>query len=438
MSHPIVAFVNVHVVPMDGDRVLWNQAVVVKGDRIFSVAPASEITLPTDAQTINGAGGYLMPGLADMHTHLDMRDPDPAHLVLYLAEGTTLVRSMNGTATNATWREQVARGEIAGPTILTAGSALIGQLPPDVSDSAPFAMPVFTPATPSEAVAEVNRQAHEWVDFIKVYDGLPEEIYLAAIQAARDAEIYVAGHALDEASLQTVLESGINEIAHIDELNSYHWLGTPDMADFRLDLEMIPATAAMMKENEVAVVSNLVADETMISLLLDAESVLERPIYRSVRPEIMTAWKSHGRHLHQFAGQDTFRRDHEMPFFKELLHTLQQADVPITVGTDTSTLEGSSPQQIHREIELLVEAGFSEFEALAAATRNASTVVDRMGRDGEFGTVEPGQRADLLLLNANPLEDVSRTQSRVGVMTRGIWRTQEQLDHLVAQFLATF
>ena len=106
-GEPIV-FVNVNVVPMDSEQVLEDQIVVVLDDRILAVGPASDIDVPDDAQVIDGEGGFLMPGLADMHTHLAaLRDPDPSSLVLYLAEGTTTVRSMNGTRVEREWRSQV-------------------------------------------------------------------------------------------------------------------------------------------------------------------------------------------------------------------------------------------------------------------------------------------------------------------------------------------
>ena len=433
-----VAFTHVNVVTLDNGDVVRDRSVLVQDGRIASIAPAHDREIPTGAQVIDGQGGYLMPGLADMHTHLAFRDPDPGHLALYLAEGVTMVRSMSGLPANAEWRTAVERGELIGPSILTAGNVIVDGLEgidPEVIEAAP----VFIPASADDAVDEVRRQAASWPDLVKVYEGLQEEHYLRAIEAANEAGIYVAGHVLDHLTRDAIFTSGINEIAHIDELNHCHWIGTPDEPDFGFDHDAIQNTAAMMVENDVAVVSNLVADEVISQLIFDADEVWARPEYRVVRPETLERWKLEGRHTTKFADQGRYRRDLELPFFMELVRSIHEAGAIVTVGTDTSPdLEGSIPGNLHRELELLVESGFSPLDALAAGTRNAGQVVDRMGRDGAFGTIAPGQRADLLLLESNPLANVSHTRERLGVMARGHWYTQNQLDAIVDKYIATY
>jgi imidazolonepropionase-like amidohydrolase len=116
---------------------------------------------------------------------------------------------------------------------------------------------------------------------------------------------------------------------------------------------------------------------------------------------------------------------------------LHDAGVPLLIGTDM-TVEGMLPSHIHRELEILVEAGLTPFEALEAGTKNAAISVERMGRNGNFGTVEIGQRADLILIKENPLENVSHTRNRIGVMARGQWFPQAKLDGLVDDYVASF
>ena len=119
------AFVNVNVIPMDTERILENQTVIVEGDQIIAIGPAAEVTVPDGAEVIEGNGAYLMPGLADMHTHLTF-DSDPNSLLLYLAHGITTVRNLNGIPQHFEWREQVAVGKLFGPTILTSGNGIYG------------------------------------------------------------------------------------------------------------------------------------------------------------------------------------------------------------------------------------------------------------------------------------------------------------------------
>lgn len=433
-----LALTNVNVVTMENEEVLRDHVVFIEGSRIVSIAPAGDCEVPGGFGVIDGQDGYLMPGLADMHVHLAFRDPDPAHLVLYVAEGVTTVRSMSGLPANAEWRTAVESGQMVGPTILTAGRVIVDGLD-DIEPEVVAAAPVFIPGSADEATDEVRRQAASWPDLVKVYDGLREDHYLRAIQAANEAGIYVAGHVLNHLNRDTIFSSGINEIAHLDELNHCHWVGTPDEPDFGFDHGGIQETAGLMVENDVAVVSNLVADEVIYQLIFDADEVWSRPEYRVVRPEMLERWAAEGRHTNKFAAQGAYRRDLEMPFFMELIRSIHEAGVVVTIGTDTSPdMEGSISGNIHRELELLVDAGFSTFEALGAGTRDAGRIVDRMGRDGSFGTVAPGQRADLLLLQDNPLDKVSHTRDRIGLMARGRWWTQSQLDKMVDEYVAGF
>jgi hypothetical protein len=372
-----------------------------------------------------------------MHVHLVFRDVDPAHLVLYLAEGVTTVRSLSGDARNIVWRDRVAAAELVGPTILTSGPTITGPVDLTPPDGLP-ALPIAQIETIEQAVAEVHRQVDAGVDLLKVYDGLDPDVYLAAIQEARSAGLYVTGHLLDGLTLAEIVTTGLDEIAHVDELNFHHWLGEPGDPGFTFDHAAIPATADLLALHGVAVVSNLYADELMVDLIEDTGAVLDRPEYRAVPLQMLDYWRTGGRQLGPFAAQGTYRKE-ELSFFKALLAELGRRGVAVLTGTDTSFLmEGTVPAGIHREIELLVEAGFTNFAALAAATSQASTVVARMGGDHRFGTVASGNRADLVLLEGNPLDDVGETRRRVGVMTRGRYRTQAELDAMVDDLVAGY
>jgi len=136
-------------------------------------------------------------------------------------------------------------------------------------------------------------------------------------------------------------------------------------------------------------------------------------------------------------GQQDWRRDTLQPFYEQMTLALHAAGVPILTGTDTG-VEGGLPVHIHRELELLVKTGLSPYEALIAATKNAAMSVKRMGVDDAFGEVAVGQRADLLLLSSNPLQDVRATRQRLGVMSRGRWYPQSELDRLVAEVVASY
>jgi hypothetical protein len=308
----------------------------------------------------------------------------------------------------------------------------------------------FGPQTNAQARAELDLQEQEWdVDAIKVYDGLSESQYLAIVEDAKSRDLYVTGHLLNQVPLAVQLENGRDEVGHIDEFLSFHWIGynlgnNPDPAyteafDFPLDYDAIPQTVNLVAANDVVVVSNMSTDEALYRLILDTEGTLAGPEYKRTYPVLVEAWQTRGRHKTVFANAGEHRRDVEMPFFMTLIKALHDSDVLILLGTDSGGFqpEGSLPSHIHREVELLVEAGFSNFEALAAGTKNAGIVVERMGRDGNFGTIAVGQRADFILLTDNPLENVSAARDRSGVMANGVWFTQAELDKMVEEHLAS-
>jgi hypothetical protein len=338
-----------------------------------------------------------------------------------------------------------------GGALLIVGLVMLLTRTPSIMILAPlFDNPAaYVPETVGQAKAELRRQ-QEWdVDGVKVYDGLTEAQYLATVAEANSRGMYVTGHILNQMPLDEQLVSGIDEIAHIDEFLSPHWIGynlgnDPDPAyaetfAFPPDYEAIPQTAALVAENDIAVVSNLSADEAIYRLILDTEGTLAGPEYDAYRPDLVEAWHTIGRHLTVFANQGEYRRDEVQPFLMTLIKAIHDDGAIILLGTDSGGFapEGSIPSHIHREVELLVKAGFSNYDALAAGTKNAGIIVERMGRDGNFGTIAVGQRADLILISDNPLENVSATRDRFGVMTNGRWYTQVDLDAMVNEYKAS-
>jgi hypothetical protein len=305
------------------------------------------------------------------------------------------------------------------------------------SISFPFAT---VPETAEEARKAVRDQKEAGYDFIKVYDYLDEDEYLAVLDEARKQKIYVVGHLLDSLSPKTIFDEGLQEAAHVDEFMESHMIGkaspTSGFDGVTFDYDSISKSVNGVKSKSGMVVSNMVTDEVVYRILPDVEKGLSRPEYRIISPKVIKIWKTQGRFVN-WQGQHEWRKNVQMPFLVALTKKLHEGGVPLLVGTDM-TVEGMVPAHIHRELELLVESGLTPFDALEAGTRNAGISVSRMGRDGKFGTVEVGQRADLILLGKNPLENISNTRQRVGVMARGKWFTQSELNKLVDDFAATY
>ncbi len=519
-SAPVTVIRNVRIIPMDTERVVDGMAVVTEKGKISAIVDEDSFTPPAGASVIDGRGQYLIPGLADMHTHLASWDGDPDHLIIYLAYGVTTVRAMSGTPENLSWKERVASGDLAGPAIYSSGPVLSGMfdgnygiekyirafqaavlLTPALigffiffcvlllkrisggvplfsarnavaaallliisatagfflmdSGTIPFMTAgrfVLTPdyyisESPAQAAREVSRQKEAGYDCLKVYDHLTLEEYDAAVTEASETGLYVTGHLPDQIPLDVILRSGQDEMAHIDELQSYHWIGyrygrgkEDPGADrhFAFDYDAIPGTVAMVKESGMGAISTLAVKETMYRLILDNADVLSGPEYGLIRKEDVELWRTSGRSVTSLRDQGDYRKNRMQPFLLELTRQMHRAGVTIVIGSDTSS-EGMVPgHHLHREMEILVEAGLTPFEALVAGTGNAGSIVSRMGFDGDFGTIGAGMRADMVLLEGNPLEDISSTRKITGVMAGGRWYSRNELDRRLSDFLETY
>ena len=202
-----LAFVSVTVVPMDSERVMADQTVIVRDGRIDEIGPASQAHVPENAVVIDGRGRYLMPGLADMHVHLESEDP--ASLAVFLANGVTTVRCMWGNPEILQWRRDVESGELLGPTIYTTGPILDGD-PPYWPGST-----VIT--TPEQAVREVAAEKQAGYDAVKVLDNLLPDVYEAVLRAAREQGLPVYGHVPWRVGLEDALGGGQKSFEHITD-----------------------------------------------------------------------------------------------------------------------------------------------------------------------------------------------------------------------------
>ncbi|HYO13725.1 MAG TPA: amidohydrolase family protein [Thermoanaerobaculia bacterium] len=435
-----VAFVGVQVIPMTGDgTVLRDRTVLVRGDRIAAVGPRDEVEIPAGALRIDGAGRTLMPGLADLHVHLEYFD-DPDLLALFLANGVTTVRNMDGRPHILEWRRRIASGELAGPTIVTAGPLLDGD-PPLLPDNT-----VVKDA--AQAAAAVIAQAKAGYDFIKVYTNLSPEAWTAILEAARERGLPIAGHVPREVGIERVLTSGQTSLEHLDGYDDlieaddspfrsrWHWaklyMGVPT------DAEKVRRAAEQTAAAKVWNVPTLVEKEK-VAPLEEMVGWLDRPEMRYLPPAAREAWDPRTwdprrARLVTSMGEEereilTRGRQNRLA----LVRALHDAGAGLLVGTDTPQPFVLPGFAVLEEVRLFVEAGLPPEAALAAATREAGRF---LGKD--FGTVEPGRRADLLLLEANPLEDVAVLARRAGVMVRGRWMPEADLRALLDRLASRY
>jgi imidazolonepropionase-like amidohydrolase len=404
-QEPVVAFVDVHVIPMNRDGVLDHQTVIVRGNRIAAMGPAAQVKAPAGAITVDGRGKYLMPGLGEMHGHLPNPNAGPelteTVLFLYLANGVTTVRGMQGSLAHLELKARIARGEVLGPRLWVPGPPLSGNAAP----------------TPVSGRRLVEEQQAAGFDHLKIQEGLSRETYDTIVATAKRLGMRFAGHVPDAVGVYDVLESGQASIDHLD--NYVETVGGPDSADERRIAQIVAATCAA----HVWTVPTLALWETFLGSG-DSAALASRPELRYVP----SAWRAN------WAQQLSQMRQNTPPLEKRLvtlalrrriLKALQTAGCPIAFGTDSPQLYSVPGFSIHREIRSMVAAGLSPQQILNEGTLQ---VARYFGAEQEFGSVATGQRADLLLLNGNPLSDLTNVGRRAGVMVNGRWLPEAEIE----------
>lgn len=416
-----VAFVGVNVVPMDRETVLEAHTVVVEDGRIVSVAPSDAAKVPEGAQRIDGAGRWLMPGLAEMHGHVPgADDPDYAEdvLFLYVSNGVTTVRNMAGSASHLALRERIARGDLPGPTLHAAS--------PWLSDE--------TAGTPERAEQAVREYHAAGFDLLKL-GSIPPDAYARMAQTAHALGMPFAGHVPGEVGLVGALDARQTSIDHFDRYaeflaaegagfetrdKGFFGSGVADLVDTARIPEAVARTLAAGTWNvpTLSLVEHLASPEP-------AESMIEWPEMRYMPKGVRDGWVAAKRDMQS---RDTFRpaaAQRLVEVHRQLLKALHDADAPIALGSDAPQFFNVPGFSIHHEMRMMAAAGLTPFDVLATGTREPARY---FGTPEAFGTVEPGRRADLVLLEANPLDDLANVRRRVGVMVGGRWWPEEEIQ----------
>jgi imidazolonepropionase-like amidohydrolase len=411
------AFIHVAVVPMDRERVLDDFTVLVVGGRIRELGPTSAVAIPPGATVIDGSGKYLMPGLADMHAHTWEEEDLP----LLLANGVTTIRNMFGGPTHLRWKERIAAGELTGPTIYTAGPIIDGNPP---------IWPGAVVENAAQARRTVSEQRAAGYDFLKAYARLSREAYDALIHEGRARGMSVAGHVPDAVGLPAALRSGISSIEHLSgyEMLARKEVGPGEEASWaRLDESRF---ASIARETAASGAWNCPTLVLFQHRVAPGESeylrqLLARPEMRYVSSRIVRSWYPENNYLkNSTPARAASSREKGDVMRKKLVKALHEAGARLLLGTDYGNPFVVPGFSLQLELRSFVDAGLSPFEAIRAGTSGAAEFMDAAN---EWGTVATGRRADLILLEGNPLEDVSSIGKPAGVMMRGRWHSRAEL-----------
>ncbi|HEY0156691.1 MAG TPA: amidohydrolase family protein [Thermoanaerobaculia bacterium] len=403
LAHTVV-FRDANVISMTSPKVAEKQTVIVRDGKIESILKAGA-KLPEDATVVDATGKFLIPGLAEMHGHI----PPPGApaglldnvLYLYLANGITTVRGMLGHEGQIMIRDEQRKGNVLAPNLYVAGPSFNGQ----------------SINSPDEAVAKVLAQKKEGWDLLKVHPGLTREEYEAMAKTARAEGMRFAGHVPESVGLLRAIELGHETFDHIDGYLEYV---TNDKGV--IDEKKLAEVVKKSKEAGVWIVPTSALWRILYNGV-PLQTLRDYPELKYVPAAAIGSWT---KMYEQRAAQ---LKPEQIKLFLDnrtkVLRALHEGGVKILMGTDAPQQFSVPGFSLHRELLEMKAAGMSNYEILKSGTVN---VGEYFKKQDSFGTIEPGRRADLVLLAANPLADIANVSKIEGVMVRGKWYPKDVIE----------
>jgi len=421
----ITAFVNVNVIPMSDERIVEQQTVIVSDGIIGSIGPVDEMPVPEGARVIDGTDRFLIPGLAEMHAHVPpVASGDlERDFALFIANGVTTVRGMLGHPSHLQLRQELLEGKTPGPRLITSGPSLNGRSVSGAADGA----------------RQVREQHAAGYDFIKIHPGLDDEEFTAIAAAANELGMPFAGHVPVAVGLTNALASGMASIDHLDgymaAMMPPHYDASGGYGGFfdvllagDVDEGRIPDLAAAT----AAAGTWTVPTETLVEQLINevpANELQSRVEMQYVPEATIESWTQAKQRQQEERGFSQEIAAKAIRIRRALIRELHDAGGGILLGSDAPQVFNVPGFSLHRELELMVAAGLTPFEALRAGTVNVAQFLEL-----RTGVIEPGREADLVVLDSNPLEDISGTRRVHGVMVRGDWYSTADINALLERF----
>ena len=442
-----IAFTHVTLIDVTEASPRRDMTVLVRGERIAEIGQAQELEVPDGARVVEAAGKFMIPGLWDMHVH-PARDTDIDYLSLLIANGVTGIRDMGGDFGEIErWRAEIAEGSRVGPRMVAPGRRIDGPGPLDPNS--------IRVSNSSEARATVRARKERGVDFIKVYSMVPHEAFLALADEARRQGIDIAGHVPFEVSAGEASDAGMKSIEHLlgvlvgcssRELEimgeieaavqksgmpgfyAAEILAQADAAD-TYDEAKAAALFPRFVLNRTYQMPSLVGWKTLQEF--DAENLPQRDIFKYVPRTRRQQWAAElTGYLQMLPERVLSARQRLFGRQLELVADMNRAGVPFIAGTDTAAAYTVPGFALHDELGVMVEAGFTPMQALRAATYRPA---EYLGQLDSLGTIEVGKLADLVLLEANPLDEIGNTRTISAVVANGRLLERPELDGLLAK-----
>ena len=441
---------------------LENQTIIIKGGKIIQVSPSEELSLSKQNTIVDGTGKFMIPGLWDAHIHFSfIKEMAPNMLDLFLAFGVTSVRDTGGDINFVnTWKEKSLANPTNAPRVMIAGPLLDGS--PNVYDGSDLSHPPLSVGlkTVADVKNKVNELENLGVDFLKAYEMLTPEQFAAITKLAREKGLKVTGHVPLSMDVIGASNAGLNSMEHFRNLE----LSCASNADeLLLQRQQLLASgkddkggilrARIHKEQrEQAVINFNIEKANEVLDVLAKNNTWQIPTLTlntafTRRPFAAKEWQESFSYLPQIVQEqwkkniDNFIERAVSPFNKkyskwmfDMTKRVHDKNIKIMAGTDTPIYFLTPGRSLHEELAVLVEAGLTPLEAIKTATKNPA---EYFNLENELGNIDKNYWADLVILDANPLEDINNTRKINAVIKQGKYFDRAHLDFLLEQLKTT-
>ena len=421
------AFLNVNVIAMTEDRVIEAQTIIVEDGVITVIGDVDGVPVPKGAVVVDGTDRYLMPGLVEMHAHVaEVGSAElERDLALFVANGVTTVRGMLGRPSHLALRQQLLDGEEFGPRLITSGPSLNGN----------------SVSSPADGVRKVQAQHAAGYDFIKIHPGLSASEFTAIASAANELGMPFAGHVPVSVGVDGALDAGMTTIDHLDGYIAALMPADSDLSggyggffDVLLADQVVAERIEELVTRTAAAGTWNVPTQSLVEQLVDETSVSDlanRPEMRYMPRSTVERWIEAKQSQLNERGFSPEIGAQAIEIRRRIILALHEAGAGLLLGSDAPQIFNVPGFSLHHELGFLVAAGLTPFEALRTGTTAAAEFLGT-----NTGVVAIGKKADLVLLDANPLADIGNSRRVHGVMLRGDWFPYAEIEDKLEQLIS--
>lgn len=417
-----IVFQSVNVVPMDRETILENYDVVIKDGKIKAMGKSKSLKFDQTALVINAQGKFLIPGLAEMHAHVppvDDLNPMKEVVMLFALNGITTIRGMLGHPRHLELRKKIEDGEILGPKFYSSGPSLNGNSVKSVEDG----------------IRMVKEQKAAGYDFLKLHPGLTRNNFDAIVKTANEVKIPFAGHVSWDVGIWHAIESNYKSVDHLDQfveglipnLSEIKETDAGFMGIYiatKADESIIPKLVSGLREHHVWVVPTQSLAERWLSATMTTAECAAAPEMKYMDEATAKRWaEAKDRSLND----PRYKKEDFNSFLKlrrKLIYECQKNGVGMLLGSDAPQVYNVPGFSIHHELQCMVDAGLTPYEAIQMGTLNVARYFERK----DAGTIKEGNVSDLVLLSGNPLKDIKNTSSIEGIMLGKQWLSKEFIE----------